>query len=128
MNKINIGSYILKIGGKVEIPSELVAGHNYKVTIEGSVPSFEMSDNENGTFDMTYKLKPIRVELVNEMGVTLKAKDPRSNSNKARSQALAIHMEKCTNVDFEVFYDAISAIQRGMANDIADQLIKERGW
>jgi hypothetical protein len=123
-----INSYIIKINGKVEIPSELVAGHNYKVNIEGSIPSYEMSDNDNGTFDLTYKLKPIRVELINELGVTLKAKDPRSNSNKARSQALAIHMEKCTNIDFEAFYDAISAIQRGMANDIADQLIKQNNW
>jgi hypothetical protein len=123
-----INSYILKINGKVEIPEELVAGHNYKVSIEGSIPSYEMSDNENGTFDLTYKLKPIRVELINELGVTLKAKDPRSNSNKARSQAMAIHMEKCTNIDFETFYDAISAIQRGMANDIADQLIRQNNW
>lgn len=124
----NINSYILKIQGKVEIPSELTAGHNYKVTIEGAVPSFEMSDNENGTFDITYKLKPIKVELINELGVTLKAKDPRSNSNKARSQALAYHLEKCTNVDFEVFYDAVSALQRSMFNAVADNLVKERGW
>lgn len=126
MSKIN--SYILKIQGKVEIPSELVAGHNYKVNIEGAIPSFEMSDNENGTFDLTYKLKPIKVEVINELGVTLKAKDPRSNSNKARSQALAYHSEKCTNVDFEVFYDAISALQRATFGNMADNLIKERGW
>lgn len=128
MTAPKINSYVLKINGKVEIPSELVAGHNYEVKIEGSVPSFEMSDNENGTFDITYKLKPIRLELVNEKGVTLKAKDPRSNATKARAQALAIFHDKNPNTDEETFYNAISAVQRGMANDIAEQLIKQNGW
>lgn len=123
-----INSYILKINGAVEVPKELTAGYNYKVHIEGAIPKFEMSDNENGTFDVTYKMKPIKVEVIDQTGETLKAKDPRSNSNKARSQALAMHLEKCPNVPFEDFYDAVSSIQRHMANDIADKIIKERGW
>lgn len=123
-----INSHILKISGSVEIPRELTSGYNYKVTIEGAVPKIEMVDNENGTFDVVYKMKPIRVEIVTETGETLKAKDPRRQSELTRSQAKAIHMEKCTNVDFDTFYEAFMTLQRHYAPQAAEHLIKERNW
>lgn len=125
---MQINSHILKIAGKVEIPQPLVSGHNYKVAIEGAVPKMETSDNENGSFDVTYTLKPIRVEFVDELGLTIKAKDPRRNSELARSQARAIWLDKQPNVDQDVFYDAISAYFRGIANQVADELIKQNNW
>lgn len=128
MNEHKVNSHILKISGSVEIPQALTSGFNYKVTIEGAVPKIEMVDNENGSFDVIYKMKPIRVELVNELGETLKAKDPRSNATKARAQAVAIYNDKRPNTDEETFYNAISAVQRGMANDIAEQVIKQNSW
>lgn len=128
MNEHKVNSHILKISGSVEIPQALTSGFNYKVTIEGAVPKIEMVDNENGSFDVIYKMKPIRVELVNELGETLKAKDPRSNATKARAQAVAIYNDKRPNTDEETFYNAISAVQRGMANDIAEQVIKQNNW
>jgi len=128
MNEYKVNSHILKISGSVEIPQALTSGFNYKVTIEGAVPKIEMVDNENGSFDVIYKMKPIRVELVNELGETLKAKDPRSNATKARAQAIAIYNDKRPNTDEETFYNAISAVQRGMANDIAEQVIKQNNW
>lgn len=128
MTEAKINSHILKISGSVEIPSALTSGYNYKVSIEGAVPKIEMVDNENSTFDVIYKMKPIRVEVVTETGETLKAKDPRSNSNKARSQALAYHLEKSINVDFETFYNSISALQRSIFSELADKLVKEKGW
>ncbi|HRF69807.1 MAG TPA: hypothetical protein PKV66_00085 [Candidatus Pelethenecus sp.] len=128
MNEHKVNSHILKISGSVEIPQALTSGFNYKVTIDGAVPKIEMVDNENGSFDVIYKMKPIRVELVNELGETLKAKDPRSNATKARAQAIAIYNDKRPNTDEETFYNAISAVQRGMANDIAEQVIKQNNW
>jgi len=128
MNEHKVNSHILKISGSVEIPQALTSGFNYKVTIEGAVPKIEMVDNENGSFDVIYKMKPIRVELVNELGETLKAKDPRSNATKARAQAVAIYNDKRPNTDEETFYNAISAVQRGMANDIAEQVIRQNNW
>ena len=97
MNQIKINSHILKINGAVEIPGALVSGHNYKITVEGAIPKMETSDNDNGTFDITYKLKPIKVELITETGETMKAKDSRSNSTLNRSQARAIWLEKNPN-------------------------------
>ena len=125
---MKINSHILKIAGSVEIPKELTSGFNYKVTIEGAVPKIEMVDNENGTFDVIYKMKPIKVEVVNELGETLKAKDPRRQSELTRSQAKAIHMEKCSNVDFDTFYEAFMTKQRHFANLMAESLIQEKGW
>lgn len=121
---MQINSYILKIAGSVEIPKELTSGHNYKVIIEGAIPKMETSDNENGTFDVTYKMKPIRVEVVTETGETIKAKDPRRNSELARSQARAIHMEKGLAIDPDKFYDLLSARIRHLTPMIAEELIK----
>lgn len=128
MTEIKINSHILKITGKVEVPQKLTSGHNYKVTIEGAVPKMETSDNENGTFDITYTLKPIKVEFIDETGLTIKAKDPRRNSELARTQARAIWLDKSPNVDQEVFYDAISGYFRSIANQVADELIKQNNW
>lgn len=125
---MKINSYILKINGAVEVPSELVAGFNYNINIEGAIPKFTMSDNHDGSYDVTYTLKPIKVSLIDQKGETLKAKDPRSNSNKARSQALAIHLEKGLTVPFEEFYDKLSALQRHLANDLTEKLIKDNNW
>lgn len=123
-----INSHILRIAGSVEIPKELTSGHNYKVSLEGAVPKIEMVDNENGTFDVIYKLKPIRVEVVTETGETLKAKDPRKNSELARMQCKAIYLEKGLTVDFDTFYDKFMAIQRVYANTTAEEVIKQNNW
>ena len=128
MNQIKINSHILKINGAVEIPGALVSGHNYKITVEGAIPKMETSDNDNGTFDITYKLKPIKVELITETGETMKAKDSRSNSTLNRSQARAIWLEKNPNCEEELFYESMMKRYRLLANDIADILIKENNW
>jgi hypothetical protein len=125
---MNINSYILKISGAVEIPKELSSLHNYRVTIEGAVPKMETSNNENGTYDVTYKMKPIKLEIINELGETIKAKDSRSNSTLNRSQARAIWLNKKPNCEEEVFYDFLMKRYRVMANDIADIIIKENNW
>jgi hypothetical protein len=125
---MKINSHILRINGAVEVPEALVSGHNYKVTIEGAIPKMETSDNENGSFDVTYKMKPIRVEVITETGETIKAKDPRSNSTLNRSQAKAIWLDKKPNCEEEKFYDLMMKRYRAMANDIADIIIKENKW
>lgn len=123
-----VNSHILKISGSVEVSKALTSGYNYKVTIEGAVPKIEMVDNENGTFDVIYKMKPIRVEVVTETGETLKAKDPRSNSEKMRAQVRAIYLDKGLNCDFEAFYDKFCALQRHQANDTAEAIIKANNY
>lgn len=128
MNEAKINSHVLKIAGSVEIPKALTSGFNYSVKIEGAVPKIEMVDNENGTFDVIYKMKPIRVEVVTETGETLKAKDPRSNSEKMRAQVRAIYLDKGLNCDFDAFYDKFCALQRHQANDTAETIIKANNW
>ena len=123
-----INSHILRISGSVEIPKGLVSGHNYDVHISGAVPKIEMVDNENQTFDVIYKMKPIRVDIVTETGETLKAKDPRRQSELTRSQAKAIYLEKGLTIDFDTFYEALMTCYRSYANIFSDNLIKERGW
>jgi hypothetical protein len=123
---MKINSHILRINGAVEIPKELSSLHNYKVTVEGAVPKMETSNNEDGTYNVTYKMKPIKVELITETGETIKAKDSRSNSTLNRSQARAIWLDKKPNCEEEKFYDLMMGRYRAMANDIADIIIKEK--
>lgn len=123
---MNINSHILRINGAVEVPQALVSGHNYIVTIQGAIPKMETSDNDNGSFDVTYKMKPIKVELVTETGETIKAKDSRSNSTLNRSQARAIWLDKKPKCEEEKFYDLLMGRYRAMANDMADIIIKEK--
>ena len=125
---MQINSHILRISGAVEIPKALTSGYNYMVTISGAVPKIEMVDNENSTFDVIYKMKPIKVEVITETGETIKAKDPRSNSTLNRSQAKAIWLDKKPNCEEEKFYDLMMKRYRAMANDIADIIIKENQW
>lgn len=125
---MQINSHILKISGTCEIPKELTSGYNYKVSVEGSVPKMETIDNHNGTFDVVYKMKPIRVEVITETGEILKAKDTRSNSELQRSQIIAIWNELKPNCDRDDFYDKVMSAYRHHASKIAEEVIKFNNW
>jgi hypothetical protein len=77
-------NYFLKISGKVNIPCPMAIGHNYKLVADCSVVNEMKCDNENGEFDIIYKLVPITAEISKDNGETIKAKDPRRNSEKLR--------------------------------------------
>lgn len=100
-----INDYILKISGKVSILEAIEMGHNYKTVIEGSVTTVSDSDNEDGTINRSYTFKPIKVELINDKGESIKAKDPRSNSKKIRSLAYAIWKDRNLALNEEEFYN-----------------------
>ena len=78
--------YYLKIAGKVNIPTELSIGHNYKLTADCSIVSEQKSDLDNGEYSITYKLVPLTAEVIRDNGETVKAKDPRRNSEKFRNR------------------------------------------
>ena len=81
-NKIN--EYVLKLTGKCSVPQSLEIGHNYKITIDGSITAETRSDNENGTFNVYYKFVPIVAEIQKDNGPVIKTKDTRSMSTKLR--------------------------------------------
>ncbi len=51
----------------------------------GSLVNISTSPNHDWSLSYTYSLKPVNVLVHDDLGNTIKAKDPRSNSTKFRS-------------------------------------------
>ena len=105
---MNINSHILKLLGKSELPKQIQEGRNYHVSCEGSVNKVELHDNEDGTWNKIYTFKPIKIDLLNETGQTIKLKDPRKNSQKIRNYLFKIYSQEGYVEDFDKLYDAFT--------------------
>ena len=103
----DIKSHILKLTGKSELPEPVEIGHNYKVTLEGSVTSVTESDNEDGTNNRLYTFKPVHIELMNDKGTSLKLKDTRSKSQLLRGRFWKQWQNNPDELPFEVWYDRL---------------------
>lgn len=78
-------SHALKITWKVELWQSLELDRNYSIAIQWSIVNLSTSPNHDGSLSYTYSLKPVNVLVHSDMGDTIKAKDPRSESTKFRS-------------------------------------------
>jgi hypothetical protein len=107
-------THLLKVSGKAQLPESIEVGHNWHVSLEGSVVSETKSDNEDGSFTYTYTFKPVRLEALDPLGKVLILKDTRSRSQILRSRLFAIWKGTNDAESFDAFYDKI------MANLIAD--------
>jgi hypothetical protein len=101
-------SYFIKISGKANIPTELGIGHNYKVVMDCSITSESKVDNEDGTYDVIYKVEPITAEITKDNGETIKARDPRKNSTKIRNYLYRIWADKNIGLAFEDYYTTVT--------------------
>ena|SRR3990167_4339886 len=118
---MNINSYSIRLSGRAEIPEDLDEAKNYKMIIEGSIPKTEFHDNQDGTHDKILTLKAIKVEVVDDIGKSIKAKDTRGKSQLFRAR-LWKEWSKLddTKLDFNDWYDAmmINLIQ------VVDELVE----
>ncbi len=105
---MNINSHILKLQGKAELPEEIETGDNYHVALSGGIEKLEFHDNHDGTWDKIYTLKPIKIELLNHLGKSLKLKDPRKNSQKIRGALWKHYFQEGYTGDFDALYDAFT--------------------
>ena len=78
-------SYVIKLSGKAELPAPLEIGHNIHTTLEGSITSETISDNEDGSHTHYFTFKPVNVEVLTAKGERLRAKDTRSRSQQMRA-------------------------------------------
>lgn len=78
-------SYALKFTWKVELWHILGIDKNYRLAIEWSVVNESISPNHDWTLSKTYSFKPVHVLIHDELWDTIKAKDPRSESQKLRA-------------------------------------------
>ena len=85
-----MNSHILKISKNAELPESLEIGHDYQIVVKGTCTGISKDDSEDGYFAFTNKLALTEVELIDKTGKTLKSKDTRRQSQKLRSQIIAM--------------------------------------
>jgi hypothetical protein len=117
-------NYYVKLRGKANIPSQLSIGHNYRVTADCSITTEQKSDNEDGTFEIVYTVEPITVEIQKDNGATVKAKDPRKNSQKMRNYLFKVYHDEGYCEDFDLVYDAFSKEVMSMTPGLLREAIK----
>lgn len=91
--------------GKANVPTRIEIGHNYKLVADCSVTQEQKVDNEDGSYDVIAKVEPITIEIQKDNGETIKAKDPRKNSQKIRNYLFKIYSDEGYVEDFDKVYD-----------------------
>lgn len=80
-----INSRFIRLTGNFEIPEDLEAGADYEIVVNGSIPSYKPSSNEDGTWDIEYHFKPLTGQINAKTGKTVKMIDKTKKSVKLRS-------------------------------------------
>lgn len=122
---MNINSHILRLSGKAELPKEVREGFNYHVSCEGSITSSSLHDNEDGTWNKVYTFKPVKVDLLDPLGETLRLSDPRSMSQKFRAYLYKLHMDEGYTEPFPEVYEQAVYIAMSMAPRLLEEAIKK---
>jgi len=104
---MEIKSHILRLQGKAELPQEVSIGSNYHISLEGGIVNFTASDNDACTANRVYTFKPVKLDLLDPLGKTLKLKDARSKSQLWRARCWGIWKEQNINMVFDEWYDAL---------------------
>lgn len=104
---MEINSHIIKLSGRAELPNALEMSNNYKVTLQGAINNVAHADNDDGTKNVIYTFKPVVVEIVNEMGEKITAKDSRSKSQLFRARMWKMWTNANTELSFEDYYDRL---------------------
>lgn len=98
-----MNNYFLQLKGKVNISEPLLKGHDYHVSITGSITGFTTEDNFDGSDSISFKLEPLTVEILTPQGLTLKASKYKQSQKMRlalRERWLASHEQ----LDFEEYY------------------------
>ena len=107
MTEQPINEHVIKLTGKASLPEALIIGENYRMTMNGTVTAKTESDNHDGTSILYYKFEPINVELVNDLGESIRSRDTRSNSVLLRSLLWKRWKDSGSGIEFEDFYDGV---------------------
>jgi len=102
---MKISSNSIKLTGKAELSEPLEIDKNYKVTLQGSITSSADHSNQDGTASRTFIFKPILVEVIDETGETIKAKDTRRMSQKLRAILYREWQDSGEDIDEEKYYE-----------------------
>ena len=104
-NPTTIDNHFVQLKGKANIPEPLKIDEGYHISVEGSITDVKQSANHDGSFDYSYVFNPIKVEILDERGHIIKAKDTRSRSSQLRARLYVIWSSSEMGGEFEDFYD-----------------------
>jgi hypothetical protein len=96
--------YFVKLTGKGNIESPLEIGHNYELRAKGTITSFTESDKNDGSHTIFYKYEPVNIELVDDLGEAIRAKDTRSYSQLFRARMWKQWQNAQSDLSFEDWY------------------------
>lgn len=117
-------NHVLRLTGKAELPEAIQQGHNYHVSIEGSIDAVTQSDNHDGTYTYSYRFKPVKVDLLNAQGQTIRAKDTRGKSQLLRARLWKVWTNNDDGLEFNDWYDRLMNNLVIHAEEIADMYHK----
>jgi hypothetical protein len=118
-----ISSRYIKLSGKAEIDRDLETSHNYHISLQGSITSITDTDNQDGTLHRAFKFEPVKVELLNELGEIIKAKDTRKEAQKTRAWAYKYWEEaQLGDMDFDTFYHKFQVLCRTNMEEIVKNI------
>lgn len=124
MEHTTLNNSWIKITGKSNIPEPLEIGKSYSIANNVEITKEEKSNNQDGTYDLIYKAEILTTEILKDNGQTIKAKDTRSNSTKARKLAYSIWSQKDTSMPFDVVYDEVYKVFFHNMENMIDKIIK----
>lgn len=117
-------NYFIKIQGKANVPERVNIGHNYKLTADCSVTSESRIDNQDGSFDIIFKVEPVTVSIEKDNGEVIKAKDPRKNSQKLRNYLFKLYHDEGYVEDFDRVYDEVTYVVMSYMPSMLREAIK----
>lgn len=112
--------YFVKLTGKANIPCTMDIGRNYKLQIQGTVTSLTESDKNDGSHAIYYRYEPVLVELVDDLGQSIKAKDTRSLSQLFRARMWKCWTKNPQDLEFDQFYEKLMQNMIQQADEISE--------
>ena len=112
--------YFIKLTGKGNIPIELEIGHNYEVRAQGTITSLTESDKDDGTHSIYYKFEPVVIDVVNDLGESIRAKDTRSMSQLFRARMWKHYKDNPDGMEFDDWYVRLMTRLITQAQEIAE--------
>lgn len=111
--------FYVRLGGKGNIDKPLIIGHNYQVKASGTITSFTESDLNDGRHVVYYKFQPILIELLTDLGESIKAKDTRSMSSLLRAKLWKEWQKAQTSLTFDSWYEVLMQRMIQSSEDLA---------